>query len=117
MQRFITGNLAADPETVQAGNVQIIKFRVIENTGEYRGGKFIEHPDPTTHFIEAKFELGENIRQSLHKGASVGVLGKEHTASWGSEGDRKYGRVIDADWVGPGLDNQTVQITKNQRQQ
>jgi hypothetical protein len=31
--RTITGNLAADPEAVQAGRVQIVKFRVLKNTG------------------------------------------------------------------------------------
>lgn len=36
--RTITGNLAADIETVQAGSITITKFRVIENTGEYRAG-------------------------------------------------------------------------------
>ena len=39
--RTITGNLAADPELVKAGSVSITKLRVIENTGEYRGGKFV----------------------------------------------------------------------------
>ena len=37
--RTITGNLAADPEVVQAGTIQITKLRVIENTGEYRDRK------------------------------------------------------------------------------
>lgn len=115
--RFITGNLAADPEAVQAGRVQIVKLRIIENTGEYRDGKFVEHADPTTHFVEAKFELGANVLATLHRGDSVGVLGQAHTASWGPEGAKKYGRVIDADWIGPGLGNATAQITRNQRQQ
>jgi single-strand DNA-binding protein len=115
--RFITGNLAADPEAVQAGNVQIVKFRVIENTGEYRGGKFVEHPDATTHFVEAKFEFGANVLATLHRGDAVGVSGREHTASWGPEGNKSYGRVIAAEWVGPGLGDATAQITRNPRQQ
>lgn len=41
--RTITGNLAADPEVVQAGSIQIAKLRVIENTGEYRQGKRQAH--------------------------------------------------------------------------
>ncbi len=32
-------------------------------------------------------------------------------------GAKKYGRVIDAEWVGPGLGNATAQITRNDRQQ
>ena len=54
--RTITGNLAGDPEVVKAGSVSITKLRVIENTGEYRGGKFVAHDTPTSHFVEARFE-------------------------------------------------------------
>ena len=32
--RTITGNLATDPEVVQAGSIRITKLRMIENTGE-----------------------------------------------------------------------------------
>lgn len=35
--RFITGNLAADPEVQAAGKVSITKLTVLENTAEYRG--------------------------------------------------------------------------------
>ncbi|MBX3196451.1 MAG: single-stranded DNA-binding protein [Microbacteriaceae bacterium] len=113
--RTITGNLAADPEVVQAGNVSITKFRVIENTGEYRSGKFVEHDTPTTHFVEAKFELGQNAADSLHKGDEVTVTGSEHTNSWGEEGDKQYGRVIDADQIGVSLRRAIVTVTKNAR--
>jgi len=114
--RTITGNLAADPEVVQAGNVSITKFRVVENTGEYRGGKFVEHDTPTTHFVEAKFELGQNAAASLHKGDEVTVTGSEHTNSWDDkDGGKQYGRVIDADQIGVSLRRATVTITKNPR--
>lgn len=67
----------------QAGSINITKFRVIENTGEYRGGKYVEHDTPTTHFVEAGFELGENTAAARHKGDPVIVIGREHTSSWG----------------------------------
>jgi len=111
--RTITGNLAADPEVVQAGNVSITKFRVIENTGEYRGGKFVAHDNPTTHFVEARFELGGNAATSLHKGDAVIVVGREHTEAWEKDGVSQYGRVIDADSIGASLARATVEITKN----
>ncbi|MGE3449613.1 MAG: single-stranded DNA-binding protein [Microbacteriaceae bacterium] len=111
--RTITGNLAADPEVVQAGNVSITKFRVIENTGEYRGGKFVAHDNPTTHFVEARFELGENAAATLQKGTAVIVVGKEHTNSWGDEGAKQYGRVIDAHNIGVDLGRATAVVTKN----
>ncbi len=113
--RTITGNLAADVETVQAGNVQITKFRVIENTGEYRAGKYLEHPNPTTHFVEAKFELGQNAAATLHKGDAVIVVGREHSVSWGPEDAKSYGRVIDADSIGVDLARQTAVVTRTPR--
>ncbi len=113
--RTITGNLAADPEFVAAGSIQIVKFRVIENTGEYRRGEFVPHESPTTHFVEAKFELGQNTADSLHKGDQVIVVGREHTESWGDEGAKQYGRVIEAEAVGPALNRATAVITRNAR--
>ncbi|MBT2519086.1 single-stranded DNA-binding protein [Streptomyces sp. ISL-90] len=113
--RTITGNLAADPEIVQAGSIEITKFRVIENTGEYRQGRFVEHDTPTTHFVEARFELGENVAASLHKGDPVIVIGKEHTSSWGPDESKQYGRVVDAESVGPNLARATATVERTKR--
>lgn len=110
--RTITGNLAADVEVVKAGSINITKFRLIENTGEYRSGKFVEHSDATTHFVEAKFELGENAAATLHKGDAVIVVGREHTSSWGDEGSKTYGRVIEADNIGVDLSRAVAQVRR-----
>lgn len=109
--RTITGNLAADPEAVQAGRVQIVKLRVIENTGEYRAGEWTPHEAPTTHFVEAKFELGEHVFASLHKGDAVIVVGYERTVTWGEGEDRRHGRVLEADAIGPNLTRATAIVT------
>ena len=110
--RTITGNLATDPEVVQAGSINITKLRVIENTGEYRKGKWTPHPDATTHFVEAKFELGENAAVTLHKGDPVIVIGHEHTSSWGDDGAKQYGRVIEAENVGVDLNRAVAQVRR-----
>ena len=116
--RTITGNLAADPEVVKAGSVSITKLRVIENTGEYRGGKFVAHDTPTSHFVEARFELGENAAASLHKGDAVIVVGKEHSNSWeDKDGAKQFGRVIDADAIGADLSRATAAISRNTKQE
>lgn len=109
--RTITGNLAADPEAVQAGRVQIVKLRVIENTGEFRQGEWTEHEAPTTHYVEAKFELGAHVLASLHKGDAVIVVGYEHAVSWGEGEKKRYGRVVDADAIGPNLARATAVVT------
>ncbi|MCJ1697831.1 hypothetical protein MT349_18775 [Rathayibacter caricis] len=113
--RTITGNLATDPEAVQAGRVQIVKLRVIENTGEYRGGEWTPHEAPTTHYVEAKFELGEHVLASLHKGDAVIVVGYEHTVSWGEGENRCNGRVLEADAIGPNLTRATATVTRSQQ--
>ncbi|MFD1716049.1 single-stranded DNA-binding protein [Amnibacterium flavum] len=100
--RTITGHLATDPEAVQAGKIRIAKLRVIENTGEYRKGEWVAH-EPTTHFIDAKFELADNTLTSLHKGDPVIVIGQEHTITWDKDGHKQHGRVIDADAIGINL--------------
>jgi single-strand DNA-binding protein len=114
--RTITRNLVADVEVAQAGSISITKFRVIENTGEYRGGKYIEHPDATTHSVERKFELGDNAAATLHKGDGVIVVGREHTSSWGPDGNKTYERVIKADHIGVDLDRQVAQVRRVSRE-
>ena len=113
--RTIIGNLALDPEVVTAGSIQITKLRVIENTGEYRGGKWLAHDAATTHFVEAKFELGQNVAVTLHKGDPVIVVGREHTDSWGDDQARQYGRVIDADNIGPDLNRAVATVRRNSK--
>ncbi|MWV75893.1 single-stranded DNA-binding protein [Rathayibacter rathayi] len=109
--RTITGNLAADPEAVQAGRVQIVKLRVIENTGEYRAGEWTPHEAPPTHFVEAKFELGEHVLSSLQRGDGVIVVGYERTVSWREGESRRTGRVLEADAIGPNLARATAVVT------
>jgi len=113
--RTITGRVAADPEAVQAGRVQIVKFRVLENTGEYRNGAWVEHSTPTTHHVEAKFELGANALASLHTGDSVLVVGYEVTRTWEANGKPRFGRVIEAEAIGPNLAHSTAVITPQRR--
>jgi single-strand DNA-binding protein len=110
--RTVTGNLAVDPEVVQAGTIKITKMRVIENTGEYRQGKWLTHPDATTHFVEAKFELGENTAATLHKGDPVIVFGDEHSSSWGEDESKHYGRVIEARAIGVDLNRAVAQVRR-----
>jgi single-strand DNA-binding protein len=111
-QRTVIGNLAGDPQLVQVGSVPIANFRVIENTGEFRQGKFVEHGTPTTHHVEAKFALGENVAASLSRGDAVIVVGHERTDSWGPEDGRQYGRVLLADYVGPSLVRATAVLSR-----
>lgn len=83
---------------------------LIENTGEYRHGKWQAHSDATTHFVEAKFELGENTAATLHRGDAVIIVGREHTSSWGEEGAKQYGHVLEAENIGVDLNRATAEV-------
>ena len=113
--RTIIGNLAADPEVRTAGSIQITKLRVVENTGEMRKGEWYTHPNSTTHFVEAKFSLGENAAATLHSGDAVIVVGDERSESWGDEGSKSYGRVITAKHIGPDLERAIAQVKRTTR--
>jgi len=112
--RTIIGNLAAEPAIVRAGTMTITKLRILENTGEYRAGTWTEHENPTSHFVEAKFELGEHAAESLNCGDPVIVVGREHTVSWGEGDHKKYGRVIEADAIGVDLRRTVVHVRRMQ---
>lgn len=116
--RFITGNLAADPEVQDAGpNVKITKLTVLENTAEYRGDQRVEGLKPLSHSVEAKFELGAGAASSLHKGDAVIVVGRERDASFeGTDGGVVYRRVIDATHIGPDLGRATAVVTRTPRE-
>jgi len=115
MHRTIIGNLADDPTIVEAGQINITKFRVIENTGEYRKGQWVADAAATTHYVEAKFDLGEHAAVTLKKGSAAIVYGTEHTSSWGPEGDKKYGRVIKAIAIGAELSHAIALISPSRK--
>ncbi|GAB3611560.1 hypothetical protein GCM10027414_36860 [Humibacter ginsengiterrae] len=99
-ERTIWGHLAADPTTQQAGKATVTKFRVIENTGALRDGKWTEDEEPTTHYVEAWFQLGDAAASELTKGAGVIVVGRERSEKWESIEGTRYGRVIRAERFG-----------------
>jgi single-strand DNA-binding protein len=111
--RFITGNLAADPEVQHAGRVQITKLVVLENTFEYRGSERHDGFKPLNHYVEAKFELGQNAAKTLHKGDAVIVVGHERDASFEGSDGVVYRRVVEATHIGPDLSNATAAVTKS----
>lgn len=115
--RFITGNLAADPEVQQAGRVSITKLTVLENTAEYRGDQRVEGLRPLSHSVEAKFDLGAGAAASLRKGDAVIVIGRERDASFeGTDGGLVYRRVVDATHIGPDLGRATAVVTRIPRE-
>ncbi|WP_307454467.1 hypothetical protein [Microbacterium sp. SORGH_AS_0344] len=86
-----------------------MKLRVIENTGEYRAGAWTTpHEAPTTHVVEARARI-------FHKGDVVIVVGYERTVARGEGEDRRHGRVLEADEVGPDLSRAIAVVTRAHR--
>lgn len=110
--RYLVGNLAEEPETRQAGRVQIVTLTVLENTAQYQGGERIEGHKPLRHIVEAKFEMGSNVLASLHKGMPVIVVGQERDASFEGREGTVFRRVIDASSIGPDLARSTAVVTR-----
>lgn len=110
--RYLVGNLAEEPETRQAGRVQIVTLTVLENTAQYQGGERVEGHKPLRHIVEAKFELGSNVLASLHKGMPVVVVGQERDASFEGKEGTVFRRVIDASSIGPDLARSTAVVTR-----
>ncbi|AWB88121.1 single-stranded DNA-binding protein [Mycetocola zhujimingii] len=97
--RTVTGRLASVPIVQAAGQVEITRLTVIEQTRQYRQSAWVTDENPTTHHVEAKFELGAAAAQ-LKPGQAIIVVGNERTTSWRKDGEgRQYRRVIAADHI------------------
>ncbi|PPF54618.1 hypothetical protein C5C13_13390 [Clavibacter michiganensis] len=64
---------------------------------------------------ERRLQIGANVLASLHTGDSVLVVGYEVTRTWEKEGKPRFGRVIEADAIGPNLAHATTVITPQRR--
>ncbi|MCU1498300.1 MAG: single stranded DNA-binding protein, partial [Acidimicrobiales bacterium] len=67
--------------------------------------------------IKCWAQLGENVAQSLHKGARVIVSGRLEQQSWERDGQKHSKVEIVADEVGPSLRWATANIERNERRE
>src|SRR5438132_11578803 len=103
-QTVIVGNLTDDPELRYTPNgAAVAKFRVAVNrrykdqSGEWKDG------DTSYFTVNAWRSLGENVAESLTRGANVIVVGRLQQRSWEAQEGAK-GTVVasEADAGGPG---------------
>lgn len=112
----LQGNLVDDPELrfTPAGHA-VAKFRVAstprtydKQAGEWRDG------DPLFLTVTAWRKLGENIAESLTRGATVIIVGRLKQRSYETtDGNRRTVYEVEADNVAPSLLRATAVITKN----
>jgi len=112
----IVGNLTRDPElryttTGKAvANLGVAVNRLISRPGE-------EKRESTSFFNVTAWEsLGQNVVDSLGKGARVIVTGRLEQRSWETEeGESRSAVEIVADSIGPDLRWASAEVTKNAR--
>jgi single-strand DNA-binding protein len=117
-QVMVVGNLTDDPELRYTPNgAAVANFRVAvsrrvkdDATGQWK--------DAETSFfrVNAWRSLGENVAESLTRGARVVVVGRLRSRSWETpEGETRSATEIEADEIGPSLRWATAKVEKTQR--
>jgi len=113
----LVGNITRDPELRFTSSGQAIAtFGLAVNRRFQRNGQWEEQ---TSFFnVNCWGQMGENVAQSLQKGARVVVTGRLDQRSWETqEGEKRSTVEITADEIGPSLRWATCDITKNDRRE
>lgn len=111
----VVGNLVDDPELrfTPAGHA-VAKFRIASTPRTYDKSAN-EWKDGESLFltVEAWRKLGENVAESLHRGARVIVQGRlKQRAYEDGNGVKRTVYELEAEEVGPSLRNATAAVTK-----
>jgi single-strand DNA-binding protein len=111
----LVGNMTRDPELrFTASGQGVASFGLAVNRRYREGNEWKEE----TSFLDVVCwrELGENVCESLSRGARVIVVGRLEQRSWETaDGDKRSKIEVVADSVGPDLRWATADVTKIQR--
>jgi single-strand DNA-binding protein len=113
----LIGNITRDPELRFTPSGQAVAtFGIAVNRRFQRNNQWEEQ---TSFFnVTAWATLGENVSNSLSKGARVIVNGRLEQRSWETqEGEKRSVVEVVADEIGPSLRWATAEITKNERRE
>ncbi|MFE9340845.1 single-stranded DNA-binding protein [Streptomyces sp. NPDC007063] len=111
----IVGNVVADPELrFTPSGAAVANFRIASTprhfdrqTNEWKDG------DPLFLGVSAWRQLGENVAESIQKGARVIVVGRLQQRQYEDrEGNKRSSYEITAEEVAPSLRNATAAVTK-----
>jgi len=103
-QVMLVGNLTEDPELrFTPGGAAVASFRLAVTPRIRQGDQWTD--GETSFFkVNAWRALGENIAESLTKGARAVVIGRLRMRSWETpEGEKRSVVEVEADEVGPSL--------------
>ena len=111
----VVGNITNEPELRFFSNGGAnLTFGVAVPRSWMKNGEWQEQ---TSFFdVVCRFEMAENVAQSLQKGARVIVTGRLEQRSWQTpEGEKRYKIEITAEEVGPSLRYATAQVSRTER--
>jgi single-strand DNA-binding protein len=115
----VIGNVTRDPELRFTPSGQAIASFGLAVNRRWQNRQTNEWDEQTSFFdITCWAQLGQNVADSVAKGARVIVTGRLEQRSWETEaGDKRSKVEIVADEVGPSLRWATAEITKNERRE
>ena len=113
----LVGNVTRDPELRFTPSGQSVANFGLAVNRRWQNRQTQQWEEQTSFFdIVCWAQLGQNVAESVGKGARVVVTGRLDQRSWETEsGDKRSKVEIVADEVGPSLRWATATITKNER--
>lgn len=113
----VIGNITRDPELRFTPTGQAVANFGLAVNRRWQNRQTNEWEETTSFFdVTCWAQLGENVSESLQKGARVIVSGRLDQRSWETQdGDKRSKVEIVADEVGPSLRWATAQVVKNER--
>lgn len=111
----VVGNVVADPELrFTPSGAPVANFRIAStprnydrNTNEWKDG------DPLFLGVSAWRQLGENVAESIQKGARVVIVGRLQQRQYeATDGTKRSSYEVVAEEVAPSLRNATAAVTK-----
>ena len=113
----LVGNLTRDPELrYTPGGMAVASFGLAVNAR--RQNRQTNEWEERTSFFDVVCwgSLGENVSESLGRGARVMVVGRLEQRTWETQdGDKRSKIEVIADEVGPSLRWASAEVTKNDR--
>lgn len=113
----LVGNITRDPELRFIPSGQAIATFGLAVNRRWQNRQSQEWEEQVSFFnITCWGQLGQNVAESVHKGARVIVNGRLEQRSWETDqGEKRSVVEVNADEVGPSLRWATADITKNER--
>jgi single-strand DNA-binding protein len=113
----VIGNVTRDPELRFTPSGQAIATFGLAVNRRWQNRQTQEWEEQVSFFdVTCWAQLGQNVSDSLNKGARVIVSGRLEQRSWETDQGEKRSKVeIVADEVGPSLRWATAEVTRNER--